>query len=344
MNLEELVDNPPQWLSGEGPLSEILLFVRMKLFRNLDGYIFPTKADDRELELVSTLVKDTLANSGYLKDALLISLADLSELDIAFVKERRLLKGDKNNSECIVSQGEKVNIRLNEDDHVRIESRVSGFDFTTLYNLAFEIDDMISSKLAYAFRDDYGYLTSCPTNLGTGLKLSCILHLPGLVLTKEVNKLLDDILERGLSFKGLFGKGGEFEGSFFQLGNIKTLGTDEEDIVKSIGAEVRTLIDLEKGARDRLTKEVGKRLEDKIWRAYGILKNARTLSQNEFINLSSAIRLGIGLHLIDDIELKKLNHLLLYTGSAHLQKLKGRVLEGDAKDVERANYVREVLG
>ncbi len=343
MKFNDIIDNPPLWLEGDGPFNEIVLLSIIRLVRNLDGYIFPTRAKEEQLEIMSDLVKDVVLNSPHFKDVFLISTVELSKSDIDIVKERHLLKGSRRIMECIVTRGEKVIVNLNEEDHIRIECRASGFDLETLYSVIFDIDDAISSKLVYAFREDYGYLTSCPTNLGTGMRLSCILHLPGLVLTKKINKLLKDISSHGFSVKGLYGKEGEVEGSFFQIKNLKTLGLSEEDIVRRTNGEVRAIIDLEKKARDKLMEEVGKRLEDKIWRAYGILKNARMLSQKEFVNLSSAVRLGIGLGLIDNIDLKTLNHLLLYTGPAHIQRLKGSIMDKDTRCIERANYVRRVL-
>jgi protein arginine kinase len=343
MQLEDLINTPPLWLNENGLFSEIVLSSRIRLARNLEGYLFPTRAKKKDLEDVSELVRDAAAKSSYLVDGLLLRTKYLSQLDIKFIRERHLLSSEKRTVDCIVGKGEVVSLLINEEDHIRIQCLASGLNIRAIYPVIYGIDSTLSSNLIYAFRDDFGYLTSCPTNLGTGMRVSCLLHLPGLVLTKEINNLLNDVLSRGFSVRGLYGEGSEVEGNFFQLSNQITLGMDEEEIAMKTGKAIRDVIDLEREARDKLMREAGRRVEDKIWRAYGILKNARMLSQKEFVNLSSALRLGIGLGLINNIDLKKINYLLLYTAPAHLQKMKGKVMNEDTRDIERANYVREVL-
>lgn len=343
MQFEDLIDTPPLWLNKEGLSSEIVLSSRIRLARNLEGYLFPTRAREKELEDVSELVQDAAVKSSYFSDSLLLRVTTLAPLDIRFIRERHLIASEKKTVECIVGKGEVVSILINEEDHIRIQCLASGLNIKAVYPVIFEIDDILSSNLTYAFRNDFGYLTSCPTNVGTGMRVSCLLHLPGLVLTKEINKLLDDVMSRGFSVRGLYGEGSEIEGNFFQLSNQITLGIDEKEIATKTEKEIRNVIDLEREARDKLMREAGKRVEDKIWRSYGILKNARMLSQEEFVNLSSAVRLGIGIGLIDNTYLKLLNYLLLYTASAHLQKMKGKIMDADTRDIERANYVREVL-
>ncbi len=343
MQLEDLINTPPLWLNEGGASGEIVLSSCVSLARNLEGYLFPAKAKAEELEDISELVRDAAAKSSYLVGGLLLRTKVLTRLDTEFAVERHLLFDKNRMADCMVGKGEVVSVLINEEDHIRIQCLASGLNIKAIYPAILEIDSTFSSKLIYAFRKDFGYLTSCPANLGTGMKVSCFLHLPGLVLTKEMNNLVNDVLSRGFSVRGLYGKGNEVEGNFFQLSNRITLGIDEEEIAAETEKEVMNVIDLEREARDKLMQEVGKRVQDKIWRAYGILKNARMLSQEEFVNLSSAVRLGIGLGLIDNIDLKTMNTLLLYTAPAHIQKLKEKTMDADTRDIERANYVREVL-
>ncbi|MEA3431790.1 MAG: ATP--guanido phosphotransferase [candidate division WOR-3 bacterium] len=343
MQFEDLIDTQPLWLNGEGLSNETVLSSRIRLARNLEGYLFPTRAREKELEDVSELVKDAVTKSPYFANGLSFKTKHLSQLDIKFVRERHLLSTKKRTVDCVVGKGEIVSVLINEEDHIRIQCLASGLNIKAIYPVIFEIDEILSSNLTYAFRNDFGYLTSCPTNVGTGMRVSCLLHLPGLVLTKEINKLLDDVMSRGFSVRGLYGEGSEIEGNFFQLSNQITLGIDEEEIATKTEKEIRNVIDLERETRNKLMREAGERVEDKIWRSYGILKNARMLSQEEFVNLSSAVRLGIGIGLIDNTYLKLLNYLLLYTAPAHLQKMKGKIMDADTRDIERASYVREVL-
>lgn len=343
MQLEDLINTPPLWLNEDGLSGEIVLSSRIRFARNLEGYLFPTRAKEEDIKDVSELVRDAAVKSSYFSDSLLLRVKTLAPLDIRFIKERHLIASEKKTVECIVGKGEVVSILINEEDHIRIQCLASGLNIKALYPTICEIDNTLSSNLTYAFREDFGYLTSCPTNLGTGMRVSCILHLPGLVLTKEINKLLNDVLSHGFSVRGLYGEGSEVEGNFFQLSNQVTLGIDEEETVTKTEKEIRDVLYLEREARDKLMGEVGKGVEDKIWRAYGILKNARMLSQKEFVNLSSAVRLGVGLGLFDNVDLKTINYLLLYTAPAHLQKMKGRINNPETREIERANYVREVL-
>jgi protein arginine kinase len=224
-----------------------------------------------------------------------------------------------------------------------MQSLQSGFDPLKAYRLLERLDSELGSRMPFAFHPEFGYLTACPTNAGTGLRASVLIHLPGLVLTKEIGKVLQGLSQVGLTFRGLYGEGSEVVGNFFQLSNQTTLGKSEEDLLEHLGSMVRQVVDYEAQARDVLQSEAPAVIADKVWRAYGLLRYARSLSFEETMNLLSGVRLGVGLNLIHDVSVYTLNKLLVFTQPAHLANQEGRVLSDPELPVSRASYVRRVL-
>jgi protein arginine kinase len=236
-----------------------------------------------------------------------------------------------------------ASVMVNEEDHLRLQTLHSGFALESGWELAHALDHELGAFLPYAFHPEFGYLTSCPTNVGTGLRASVLVHLPGLVLTKEINKILQGLTQVGLTFRGLYGEGSEVVGNLFQLSNQTTLGKSERELLDQLGKLVRRVMEHEERARQVLLRDATAILEDKVWRAYGLLRYARTLSFEETMNLLSGVRLGVGLKLIPDVGMYTLNQLLIFTQPAHLAALAGRVLADDEVPVHRAAYVRRVL-
>lgn len=232
---------------------------------------------------------------------------------------------------------------VNEEDHLRLQSLVAGLRFQEAWSIVDRLDEELGQDLPYAFHHEFGFLTSCPTNVGTGLRASVLMHLPGLVLTKEIGKVLEGLGQVGLTFRGLYGEGSEVVGNFFQVSNQTTLGKTEEDLVDHLDRIIRQVIQYETHARQVLLRDAPAVTEDKIWRAYGLLRYARTLSFEELMNLLSGVRLGVSLKLLPDLRVYTLNKIMIFTQPAHLEQAAGRVLPSSESDAHRAAYVRRIL-
>ena len=232
---------------------------------------------------------------------------------------------------------------VNEEDHLRVHGMRSGFALEEAYAHLEAADAELGRLLPFAFHQEFGYLTSCPTNAGTGLRASVLIHLPGLVLTKEIGKVLQGLSQVGLTFRGLYGEGSEVVGNFFQLSNQTTLGKSEEELLDHLGKIVRQVIEYEEQAREILLREATTIVADKVWRAYGTLRHARTLTFEEAMNLLSGVRLGAGLNLIPGLSVYTLNKLLIFTQPAHLAALESRSTGDPELPTVRATYVRRIL-
>jgi protein arginine kinase len=232
---------------------------------------------------------------------------------------------------------------VNEEDHLRLQSLLSGLRLHDAWGIVDRMDEELGQELPLAFHHEFGFLTSCPTNVGTGLRASVLVHLPGLVLTKEIGQVLRGLNQVGLTFRGLYGEGSEVVGNFFQVSNQTTLGKSEEDLVDHLDRIVRQVIQYEKQARQVLMKEAPAETEDKIWRAYGLLRYARSLSFEELINLLSGVRLGAGLKLLPGLRVYTVNKIMIYSQKAHLEQAAGRDLPPPERDAHRASFVRKIL-
>jgi protein arginine kinase len=242
---------------------------------------------------------------------------------------------------ALFTDGE-LGIMINEEDHLRMQCLRSGFALSEAYAGLERLDSNLGERLPFAFHPEFGYLTSCPTNAGTGLRASVLIHLPGLVLTKEIAKVLQGLSQVGLTFRGLYGEGSEVVGNFFQLSNQTTLGKSEDELLDHLGKIVRQVVDYETKAREVLQQGAPAVISDKVWRAYGLLRYARSLSFEETMNLLSGVRLGVGLNLINDLSVYTLNKLLVFTQPAHLALENGSTAEPDQM-LARAGYVRREL-
>src|SRR6185369_7330956 len=256
-------------------------------------------------------------------------------------KELAGLEGDARvRSGASVLVQDRFGVMLNEEDHLRIQGMHSGFALEAAYAEVDRLDTELGQRLAFAFHPEFGYLTSCPTNVGTGLRASVLIHLPGLVLTKEISKVLQGLAQVGLTFRGLYGEGSEVVGNFFQLSNQTTLGSSEHELLDHLGKMVRQVMDYEEQARQVLLRDAQAIIEDKVWRAYGLLRYARALSFEEAMNLLSPVRVGLKL---GGVGVYTLNKLLIHTQPAHLAAAQGIALEDPAMQVRRARLVRDLL-
>ena len=243
----------------------------------------------------------------------------------------------------LTGAAEPISVMVNEEDHLRLQTLLGGFRLQDAWRAIDRLDEELGGRLPYAFHPEFGYLTSCPTNVGTGLRASVLMHLPGLVLTQEIAKVLQGISQVGLTFRGLYGEGSEVVGNFFQISNQTTLGKTEEDLIDHLSRIVQQVVQYEASARAVLTRDAPVVIEDKVWRAYGLLRHARSTSFEELMNLLSGVRLGVGLKLIPGVRVHTLNRIMIFAQSAHLDRVADPKLPKGDPDVRRAAYVRGVL-
>jgi protein arginine kinase len=236
-----------------------------------------------------------------------------------------------------------VSIMVNEEDHLRLQSLQSGLQILEAWRLIDKIDTELEKKLEYAFSREWGYLTACPTNTGTGMRASVMVHLAALIMSKRINRVMKSVSQLGFTVRGLYGEGTEVVGGFFQISNSLTLGYSEEILINNLERVIIQVVEQEQKARANLLNKKQAQIEDMIWRAYGILKNARLISSRETLELLSALRLGIHLGIVKDISLKTLNELLIFTQPAHLQKITGGEQKPGERDFKRAEFIRHIL-
>lgn len=351
IDLTLLPDGGMSWLEASGPGSHLVVSTRVRLARNLRGHRFATRTDSAERESILAEVESAAAVSKGLARAVRFRIDRLDPEDRLLLHERHLvsreLAAQDAGSRVRVGGGllvqDEASVMVNEEDHLRLQALRSGFALEATWDLVATLDAELGQRLAFAFHPEFGYLTSCPTNVGTGLRASVLVHLPGLVLTKEINKILQALTQVGLTFRGLYGEGSEVVGNLFQLSNQTTLGKTEPELLDQLGKLVRQVMEKEERARQLLLRDATSVLEDKVWRAYGLLRFARSLSFEEAMNLLSGVRLGVGLGLISNVGMYALNKLLVFTQPAHLAAAHGRGLEEEDIPVRRAAYVRQVL-
>lgn len=348
MNLEDLLRDKGEWLRSTGPNSDIVMSSRIRLARNLAKYPFSHWASKKEQQDVLVIVRGAVSSSKKMKDSLCLDIGKLDSIDRQFLIERHLMSKehsmDSESKGLCISDKEVMSIMINEEDHLRIQVMKSGFDLRDAWQIINAIDDEMSGLLLYAYSADLGYLTACPTNTGTGMRASVMLHLPSLVMTKQINKVLQAITKLSFTARGLYGEGTEASGNFFQISNQVSLGHREEDIIDNIERIIKQIIDHEQSARDVLISQNKAILEDRIWRAYGTLKSAYIITSNETIDLLSLVRLGVDLNLIKSADRALINELFIITQPAHLQKIEKKKLNPNERDVKRAEIVRKRLG
>ncbi|MBL9089912.1 MAG: protein arginine kinase [Planctomycetaceae bacterium] len=347
MDLEELVRSTGEWLRGSGPESDVVMSSRIRLARNLADYPFISRATPADRVEIEKSLREGIRR---LTDNIHVSYLDVSKLeglDRQFLVERQLISREHADSEgargVAIDDNEQVSLMINEEDHLRIQVLKSGFDLTTAWEKINSIDDLIESQVTYAFHDRLGYLTACPTNVGTGMRVSVMLHLPALVITRQIDKLFRSLQKISLAVRGLYGEGSQAMGDFYQISNQITLGRTEEDLVKQVSEVVPSIIDYERKARDYLVRESKQNLHDRVSRAYGILRTAQTISSEETMHLLSSVRMGVNLGLIPELQIPTLNQLFIHTQPAHLQKLSGSELDSADRNIERARYLRKHL-
>jgi protein arginine kinase len=296
---------------------------------------------DHVIGLVKSIIEEKI-------DGKFINLKDMKPLERESLLECHLvspgfIKKEKPAS-VFIAEGGNVSIMVNEEDHLRIQGIGCGLNLVNLSTEVFKIEEILGKNLGYAFHESYGFLTSCPTNIGTGMRASVFMHLPGLVYTNEVEKVLKGALQIGMAVRGIYGEGSEIRGSLFQISNQHTIGFKEEELLERITKLAKMIIDIENKARDVIMAKARNEFEDKIFRSLAILKAARTISSGEVLNLLSALRFGVGVGIVKDISLETLNEMMVLSRPANIQLYFGEMLEEQDRDIKRAEYARKKLG
>jgi protein arginine kinase len=348
MELSDFIHNTGQWLKGTGTHANIVMSSRIRLARNLAMRPFPNKARKKDLHEVLTVIQSVMAEIGYFKDSIFLKINELDNVDKQFLIERHLMShehaANPEGKALVVSREEVLSVMVNEEDHMRIQVMKSGLDLDETWKIADAIDDALSQKLDFAYSIHWGYLTACPTNTGTAMRGSVMLHLPALVMTKQINKVLNAISKLSFASRGFYGEGTQASGNFYQISNQVSMGHSEQDVIQNINGLISQIIEQEEQARQALVLQNKPVLEDKIFRSYGILKNAHIISSQETVELLSMVRLGIDLDVIKDVDRNAINELFLMIQPAHLQKLEGKKLSASERDIKRASLIRQKIG
>jgi len=347
MQLNDLLNHTSEWLRGTGPNSDIVISSRIRLARNLDKDRFPHWANKVQGEITLNAIREGISRVDYLKRTTFFDLSEVDSVDKQFLVERHLMSLEHaqkaDNKALVVDDEEIISIMVNEEDHIRMQVMQSGFNLFEAWNIIKVIDDGLAKELNFAFRANWGYLTACPTNAGTGMRGSVMLHLPGLVMSRSIDRVMAAIAKLSFTTRGLYGEGTQATGNFFQISNQVSLGPSEDEIIESINGLIRQIIEQEKQARENLMLKNGPLLEDRINRSLGILRSARIISSQETIELLSMVRLGSDLGMIKDIDRRAINELFITTQPAHLQKIENKKLSSDERDLKRAELIREKL-
>jgi protein arginine kinase len=346
-SFDDLFATSAPWLKGEGPHADMVLSTRIRLARNLRDVPFTHRARDEQLHGVLASVASATEPSKLLGGGLLLRMQEMTPIERQVLVERHLVShelGDGARPRGIyVAPDDRVSIMVNEEDHLRLQALTPGFQLNEAWSLADRTDDDLDQALDYAFSEEIGYLTACPTNAGTGLRASVLIHLPALVLLEEIQRVLKSIMQVGLNVRGLYGEHSEIMGNLFQISNQTTLGRSERDSIESLERVTRQIIETEERARERMLRDARTQLEDKVWRAYGTLRYCRSIQAKEVINLCSAVRLGVAMGVEGLCPLRIVNELLVLTQPAHLQRQAGVEMAPSERNVHRARVVRERL-
>jgi protein arginine kinase len=347
VQLDDLTTRSGEWLQGSGPESDIVISSRIRLARNLADFPFISRATTQDRSRIEKILHERILAIAAETEVLYVNLSQLEKVDRQFLVERHLISREHAESQgaraVAIDSHEKFSLMVNEEDHLRIQVMQSGLNLASVWEQINRIDDVIDEKVTYAFHERLGYLTACPTNVGTGMRVSVMLHLPALVITRQIDKVFRSLQKISLAVRGLYGEGSQAMGDFYQISNQVTLGRTESELIRQVSDIVPVIVDYERQARDFLIKESHENLHDRVSRAYGILRTAQTISSEETMHLLSSVRMGVNLGLIRDLNIPAVNEMFIRTQPAHLQKLTGGELETTDRNIERARYLRRYL-
>ncbi|MDX1578838.1 MAG: protein arginine kinase [Gemmatimonadota bacterium] len=341
-----------EWLTEMGADHDIVVSTRVRIARNLQGVPFTLQATGEDREALLQRVREAVRSADVLGDIALWEMTELDRSERTLLLERHLVSREliagpddeaPRGSALALGDRRSLGLMINEEDHLRLQTLRGGLQLVEAWRDVDQLDEELGARLPFAFHHEFGFLTSCPTNVGTGLRASVLIHLPGLVLTKQIHRVLEGMGQLGLTYRGLYGEGSKIVGNYFQVSNQTTLGKTEEDLIDQLESLVSRVIGYEKQARSELLREAPNVLEDKVWRAFGILSHARSLSFEEMMNLLSGIRLGVSLKLLKSPRVETISRVMIHAQTAHLERAAGRRLDETDADVFRAAYVREAL-
>jgi protein arginine kinase len=347
MNLDNLTHTSGEWLRASGSEADIVMSSRIRLARNLATFPFTSRASSHQKADIESLLRDRIGKLDMNPRLHYLPLANLSPLDRQFLIERQLISREIAAAEgprgVAFDERETVSLLINEEDQLRLQVMRSGLSLDEAWQEIDRVDDLLEQRLTYAFSEEFGYLTACPTNVGTGMRASVLLHLPALGWAKQIEKVFRALQKINLAVRGLYGEGSRASGDFYQISNQVTLGKSEATILTEIREVIPEIIKYERHARKTLVAENRQALQDRVSRAKGTLSSATMMTSEETMDLLSSVRLGIHLGLIEDVTISTVNELFLNTQPAHLQKLMGTTLDGEERNAARARYLRARL-
>jgi protein arginine kinase len=347
MDIHEFLTPPAETARRKGPHDRIVMSSRVRLARNVRDGAFPGWAKKPERIKVLEIIRPAVETLPEMKAAFSESMDNLSTLDKQILVERHLISREhaakSSGSGVVLNHDETLCVMINEEDHMRMQALRPGLQLRQAWQAIDRVDSELEKKLDYAFNSDLGYLTACPTNIGTGIRVSAMLHLPGLVLAEQINPIIQSVNKLGLAVRGLYGEGTEALGNVFQVSNQMTLGESESAIVERLEKVLAQIIEHEENARGTLLEKKSKMVYNHIGRAYGILANAHSISSKETMNLLSLMRLGVDVTLFPGVDRALVDELFILTQPAHLQKQHSEKLSAEERDLLRADMVRERL-
>lgn len=347
MNLDNLVQTTGEWLRGTGPEADVVVSTRIRLARNYAAYPFTNRASLHQKAEIEHLVREKIAMLNLPGKLNCLNVAKLPTIDRQLLVERQLISRELANAEgpraVAFDDRESTSIMINEEDHLRLQVMHSGLALDEAWQEIDRVDDAIEQHVEYAFSDEFGYLTACPTNVGTGMRASVMLHLPALGLTKQIEKVFRALQKINLVVRGLYGEGSRASGDFYQISNQVTLGKSENTALTEIREVNRQIIEYERQARTLIIRETKQSIQDRVARALGTLQSATMMTSEETMELLSSVRLGVNIGLIEELPITVVNELFLHTQPAHLQKLMGAQLDGEERNAARARYLRTRL-
>jgi protein arginine kinase len=344
MNLDNMTQTCGEWLRATGAEVDIVMSSRIRLARNLAAFPFTSRASPYQKADMEGILRERVAKLEIEPKLNYLNIANLTPLDRQFLIERQLISREIASSEgprgVAFDERETASLMINEEDQLRLQVMRSGLALDEAWQHIDRLDDTIEERVTYAFSEEFGYLTACPTNVGTGMRASVLLHLPALGWTKQIEKVFRALQKINLAVRGLYGEGSRASGDFYQISNQVTLGKSESTILSEIREVIPEIIKYERHARNTLVRENRQALQDRVARAYGTLSSATMMTSEETMDLLSIVRLGVHLALLDDVTIPTVNELFLNTQPAHLQKLMGNALDGEERNAARARYLR----
>jgi protein arginine kinase len=347
MPIHNILTHTGEWMKGEGPHQKIVVSSRVRLARNLRGFSFPGWAKRSERISILETVKPRVEELPEMAESFNVYSQDLSALEKQVLVERHLISREHAakgvGSAVVMNKKQTLSIMINEEDHLRMQSIRAGLQLKNVFKMIDKADSGLEERLDFAFHPKLGYLTACPTNVGTGMRASAMVHLPALVLSEQINQVIQAVNKIGLAVRGLYGEGTEALGNLFQVSNQITLGEREEEIIERLNKVILSIIGHERNARQMLLQKRSNTLFDHIGRGYGILRNAYSISSKEGLNLLSFMKLGIDLNFFPEAWRQVIDELVMQTQPAHLQKGSQAKLAAEERDAVRARIIRERL-